>query len=37
VTTEWGRTHTLDGAYVMPRIRMRSSDTLADFVDKLEG
>jgi peptidoglycan/xylan/chitin deacetylase (PgdA/CDA1 family) len=37
VTTEWGWTHTLDGAYVMPRIRMRGADTLADFVHKLEG
>jgi peptidoglycan/xylan/chitin deacetylase (PgdA/CDA1 family) len=37
VTTEWGRTHTQDGAYVMPRIRMRGEDTLADFVCKLEG
>lgn len=37
VTTEWGRTHTLEGAYAMPRIRMRGVDTLETFIDKLEG
>jgi hypothetical protein len=36
VTTEWGDTHTLDGLFVMPRIRVRGSDTLESFVDKLE-
>jgi len=37
VTTEWGQTHTRDNLYEMPRIRVRGSDTLAAFVDHIEG
>jgi peptidoglycan/xylan/chitin deacetylase (PgdA/CDA1 family) len=36
VTTEWGQEHTLDGLFVMPRLRVRGSDTLASFVGRLE-
>jgi hypothetical protein len=36
VTTEWGQEHTLDGRFVMPRLRIRGSDTLASFVGRLE-
>jgi peptidoglycan/xylan/chitin deacetylase (PgdA/CDA1 family) len=36
VTTEWGQTHTLGGLFEMPRVRIRGSDTLASFIDKLE-
>ncbi|MFQ6100717.1 MAG: polysaccharide deacetylase family protein [Anaerolineae bacterium] len=36
VTTAWGRVHTRDGLFEMPRIRVRGSDTLESFIDKLE-
>jgi peptidoglycan/xylan/chitin deacetylase (PgdA/CDA1 family) len=36
VTTQWGREHTLEGFYEMGRVRVRGSDTLESFVDKLE-
>jgi peptidoglycan/xylan/chitin deacetylase (PgdA/CDA1 family) len=36
VTTEWGREHTLDGRFEMPRLRIRGRDTLGSFIDKLE-
>jgi peptidoglycan/xylan/chitin deacetylase (PgdA/CDA1 family) len=36
VTTEWGYTHTRERLFEMPRVRVRGSDTLASFVDKLE-
>jgi peptidoglycan/xylan/chitin deacetylase (PgdA/CDA1 family) len=35
VTTEWGQTHTREGLFVMPRIRVRSSTTLALLADYL--
>jgi len=37
VTTEWGRTHTQENFFEMPRLRIRGSDTLESFVDKLES
>ena len=36
VTTAWGKTHTQNDLFEMPRIRVRGSDTLASFVSKLE-
>lgn len=36
VTTQWGKTETFAGRYEMPRIRVRGSDTLSSFIDKLE-
>ena len=36
VTTEWGQTHTRENLFEMPRIRIRGTDTLADFVERLE-
>jgi len=36
VTTEWGQTHTREGLFVMPRIRIRRSTTLASFADYLK-
>ncbi|HDD23886.1 MAG TPA: polysaccharide deacetylase family protein [Chloroflexi bacterium] len=36
VTTEWGYTHTRDNLFMLPRIRIRGSDTLESFVEKLE-
>ena len=36
VTTEWGQTHTREGLFEMPRLRIRGSDTLESFVDRLE-
>jgi len=36
VTTEWGKDHTLESRFEMPRLRVRGSDTLESFVDKLE-
>ncbi|MEE9616340.1 MAG: polysaccharide deacetylase family protein [Anaerolineae bacterium] len=36
VTTEWGRTHTREGLFELPRLRIRGSDTLESFVDRLE-
>ena len=37
VTTDWGRTHTRDNLFEMPRLRIRGSDTLESFIAKLEG
>jgi peptidoglycan/xylan/chitin deacetylase (PgdA/CDA1 family) len=37
VTTEWGKTHTLEGFFEMSRIRIRGGDTLESFISKLEG
>jgi peptidoglycan/xylan/chitin deacetylase (PgdA/CDA1 family) len=37
VTTEWGATHTRENLFEMPRIRVRGSDTLESFADKLES
>jgi len=36
VTTEWGQTHTRENLFEMPRIRIRGTDRLADFVERLE-
>ena len=36
VTTEWGHTHTRENLFEMPRVRIRGSDTLASFIDRLE-
>lgn len=36
VTTEWGQTHTRESLFVMPRIRIRRSTTLASFIGYLE-
>jgi peptidoglycan/xylan/chitin deacetylase (PgdA/CDA1 family) len=36
VTTDWGQTHTREDLFVMPRIRIRRSTTLASFADYLE-
>jgi len=36
VTTAWGKTHTQDNLFEMPRVRIRGSDTLGSFIDKLE-
>jgi peptidoglycan/xylan/chitin deacetylase (PgdA/CDA1 family) len=36
VTTQYGREHTPEGLYEMGRVRVRGSDTLESFVDKLE-
>lgn len=35
VTTEWGQTHTREGLFEMPRLRIRGNDTLESFVDRL--
>ena len=37
VTTEWGRTHTRENLFVMPRVRIGGADTLESFISKLEG
>jgi len=37
VTTAWGKTHTQDNFFEMPRLRIRGSDTLEGFIDKLES
>ncbi len=37
VTTEWGRTETRETLFMMPRLRIRGSDTLEDFIAKIEG
>jgi hypothetical protein len=37
VTTEWGKTHTLERFHEMPRVRIRGHDTLGSFISKLEG
>jgi peptidoglycan/xylan/chitin deacetylase (PgdA/CDA1 family) len=36
VTTEWGQTHTRENLFEMPRIRIRGTDRLADFAERLE-
>jgi len=36
VTTGWGQTHTREGLFEMPRLRIRGSDTLGSFIDRLE-
>jgi len=36
VTTEWGKIHTREGLFEMPRVRIRGSDTLEGFIDKLK-
>lgn len=36
VTTEWGKVHTWDDLFEMPRVRIRGSDTLESFIGKLE-
>jgi len=36
VTTEGGQAHTRENLFEMPRIRIRGTDTLADFVERLE-
>lgn len=37
VTTQYGRTHTRDSLFTLPRIRIRGSDTLETFLAKVEG
>ena len=37
LTTDWGNTYTRDNLFEMPRIRVRGADTLASFIDKLDG
>jgi peptidoglycan/xylan/chitin deacetylase (PgdA/CDA1 family) len=37
VTTEWGRTHTRENLFEMPRLRIQGGDSLAVFIAKLEG
>lgn len=36
VTTEWGQTHTREGLFEMPRLRIRGADSLGVFIAKLE-
>jgi peptidoglycan/xylan/chitin deacetylase (PgdA/CDA1 family) len=36
VTTEWGHTHTREGLFETPRVRVRGTDTVASFIDRLE-
>ena len=36
VTTEWGRTHTREGLFLMPRIRVRGTGTLESYVANIE-
>jgi peptidoglycan/xylan/chitin deacetylase (PgdA/CDA1 family) len=36
VTTEWGKEHSLESRFAMPRLRVRGADTLESFIDKLE-
>ena len=36
VTTEWGQTHTRENLFEMPRMRVRGTDTLANFIARLE-
>jgi len=36
VTTDWGKEHTLEAMFEMKRVRIRGSDTLESFVEKLE-
>jgi peptidoglycan/xylan/chitin deacetylase (PgdA/CDA1 family) len=35
VTTEWGQTHTPEGLFLMPRLRVRGADTLESFTELL--
>jgi peptidoglycan/xylan/chitin deacetylase (PgdA/CDA1 family) len=35
VTTEWGQTQTRENLFEMPRLRIRGTDRLASFIDKL--
>ncbi len=37
VTTEWGRTHTRDNLFEMPRMRIHGGESLESFIAKLEG
>ena len=37
VTTEWGRTHTREDLFEMPRLRVRGGQSLEDFASELEG
>ncbi|MGD2144513.1 MAG: polysaccharide deacetylase family protein, partial [Anaerolineae bacterium] len=37
VTTEWGRTHSRESLFEMPRLRIKRRDSLQSFVAKLEG
>ena len=39
VTTKWGKTHAWEGEglFEMSRVRVRGSDTLESFIDRLEG
>jgi peptidoglycan/xylan/chitin deacetylase (PgdA/CDA1 family) len=36
VTTEWGQTQTQESLFEMPRVRIRGTDRLASFIDRLE-
>jgi len=36
VTTEWGRTHSRENLFEMPRLRIQGEDSLATFIAKLE-
>jgi peptidoglycan/xylan/chitin deacetylase (PgdA/CDA1 family) len=36
VTTDWGKEHALETMFEMKRVRIRGSDTLESFVEKLE-
>jgi peptidoglycan/xylan/chitin deacetylase (PgdA/CDA1 family) len=36
VTTDWGKEHTLEDMFEMERVRVRGSDTLGSFIEKLE-
>ena len=36
VTTEWGRTHTRDNLFELPRLRVRGGASLESFVDMVE-
>jgi peptidoglycan/xylan/chitin deacetylase (PgdA/CDA1 family) len=37
VTTEWGRTHTLDNRFEMARLRVHGEESLESFIAQLEG
>jgi peptidoglycan/xylan/chitin deacetylase (PgdA/CDA1 family) len=37
VTTEWGRTHSRESLFEMPRLRIKRRDSLQSFVAKLES
>lgn len=36
VTTDWGKTHTRDNLFEMPRLRVRGYETLEDFIEKVK-